>query len=140
MSRDLVEHGLPWSWDGERVAKHVRCPDSVVLTAQVERQLIGFAIMHFRDESAHLHLLAIESGYQRLGIGRRLIEWLEENGRVAGTFIVSLEVRAKNQGARAFYRRLGYTELVCIPGYYSGREAAIRMSRDLRCRSPVRAT
>lgn len=140
MSRDLVEHGLPWSWNGARVAKHVRCPDSVVLTAWVERRLAGFAIMHFRDESAHLHLLAIDSGFQRLGIGCRLIEWLEKSARVAGTFIVSLEVRASNHAARAFYRRLGYTELVCIPGYYSGREAAIRMSRDLCCRSPVRAT
>lgn len=135
MSRDLVEHGLPWSWNGARVAKHVRCPDSVVLTAWVERRLAGFAIMHFRDESAHLHLLAIDSGFQRLGIGCRLIEWLEKSARVAGTFIVSLEVRASNHAARAFYRKLGYTEIVCIPGYYRGCEDAVRMSRDLRLRS-----
>ncbi|MEE8212177.1 MAG: GNAT family N-acetyltransferase [Acidiferrobacterales bacterium] len=135
MSRDLVEHGLPWSWNDVRVAKHVRCPDSVVLTAWAGRRLAGFAIMHFRDESAHLHLLAIDSGFQRLGIGCRLIEWLEESARVAGTFIVSLEVRARNQAARAFYRKLGYTEIACIPGYYRGCEDAVRMSRDLRLRS-----
>ncbi len=140
MSRDLVEHGLPWSWNGARVAKHVRCPDSVVLTAWVERRLAGFAIMHFRETSAHLNLLAVDPGYRCSGVGRSLMAWLEESARVAGTFIVSLELRAPNRGARAFYRRLGYTELVCIPGYYSGREAAIRMSRDLCCRSPVRAT
>lgn len=140
MSRNLIERGLPWSWNPARVAKHIRCHDSVVLAVWAQRQLMGFAIMHFLDESAHLNLLAVDPRYQGLGIGRRLIEWLEKSARVAGTFVVSLEVRAKNGGARVFYRRLGYTEIVCIPGYYSGREAAIRMSHDLRCSRFVEAT
>lgn len=98
--------------------------------------MIGFAIMRFLEESAHLNLLAVDARYQRLGIGRRLMEWLEQSARVAGTFVISLEVRFNNQGARAFYRRLGYTELARIPRYYAGREAAMRMSRDLRLRYP----
>jgi ribosomal-protein-alanine N-acetyltransferase len=94
--------------------------------------------MKFADESAHLHLLGVQPGFQRLGVGRDLIEWLEQSARVAGTFIVSLEVRAGNRSARAFYRRLGYTEIVRIPGYYRGCEDAIRMSRDVRCPYPLR--
>lgn len=140
MSRDLIERGLPWSWSAARITKHIRCPDSVVLTAWIEGQLVGFAIMHFLDESAHLNLLAVDPCYRRLGIGRRLIEWLEESARVAGTFIVSLEVRVSNRGARGFYRKLAYQEIVDIPGYYCGREAALRMSRDLRCRHLIGTT
>lgn len=134
MSRDLIEHGLPWSWDPARILQQIRCDEIVVLTAWDKRQIIGFAIMRFLEESAHLNLLAVDAGYQGRGVGRRLVEWLEKSARVAGTFIISLEVRLSNQRARAFYRKLGYTELARIPRYYAGREAAMRMSRDLRLR------
>lgn len=133
ISRASIEYGLPWSWDPARVARQIENPDTVVVTAWIEQLLIGFAIMYFRDESAHLNLLAVDSVYRHLGIGRRLVEWLEESARVAGTFVISLEVRARNRGARMFYRKLGYSEIVRIPRYYCGREAAIRMTCDLHC-------
>ena len=34
-------------------------------------------------------------------------------------------------GARIFYTRLGFDQLGIVPGYYQGREAALRMSRQL---------
>jgi ribosomal protein S18 acetylase RimI-like enzyme len=134
MSRDLVEVGLPWSWTATRVAGQIRGRDSDVLTAWADGRLVGFAIMQFFAEHAHLNLMAVDPAYRRSGVGRRLIEWLEETARVGGIFFVNLEVRAGNGGARAFYRRLGYRGTGYIPGYYSGREAAVRMTHDLRCR------
>ncbi len=132
LSRDLVETGLGWSWTPARVERQIHCRDSVVLTARHLGPLVGFAIMFFGDTHAHLNLLAVNAPYQRMGIGSRLIAWLEESARVAGTFCVHLEVRAGNACARAFYRRLGYRECESLPGYYGGREAALRMMRDLR--------
>lgn len=136
MSRDLVEQGLPWSWTAPRVAAHIRGQDSNVLTAWVGGHLAGFAIMQFYAEYAHLNLLAVDPQYRRFGIGRKLIAWLEETARVGGIFTISLEVRANNGGARAFYRTLGYQEARTIPGYYRGRETAIRMIHDLKVLSP----
>ncbi len=132
MARDLIERGLPWSWDYARVSREIRSRDSVALSAWAGGRLVGFAIMHFGQDSAHLNLLGVEPRYQRLGIGHELLAWLEKTACVAGTFVVSLEVRASNRKALAFYRKLGYRELVVIPKYYSGREAAVRMNRDLR--------
>ena len=43
----------------------------------------------------------------------------------------TLEVRADNAGARAFYERLGYRRLALLPGYYQGREDALRLERSL---------
>jgi hypothetical protein len=40
-------------------------------------------------------------------------------------------VRAENQGAQLFYKRMGYRTLVHLPGYYQGIEAALRMGRHL---------
>ena len=132
MSRDLVEHGLPWTWTARRVAAHIRGRDSNVLGAWHEGRLVGFAIMQFYTERAHLNLLAVQPAARRLGIGRYLVEWQEEVARAGGIPIVNLEVRANNPGAQAFYRRLGYRQVEHLPGYYQGREAAIRMRHDLR--------
>ena len=132
MSKRLIEVGLPWSWTPERVAMHIRHRESVVLTARAGGELAGFAIMQFSDTTAHLDLLAIDPTYERLGIGRRLVKWLEETAITAGTFVITLEVRAANVRARWFYSRLGYREVRCMVGYYCRVENAVQMVRDLR--------
>jgi ribosomal-protein-alanine N-acetyltransferase len=133
MSRRLIEAGLPsWSWTTRRVARHVHDPESVVLAARRGDELAGFAIMGFGEEAAHLNLLAVEPRFRRCGLGRRMVRWLEASAQVAGTFEVSLEVRAGNRIARQFYRVLGYSEADLIPGYYDRIEDAVRMVRDLR--------
>ena len=132
MSRDLVEHGLPWTWTPRRVITHIRGRDSNVLGAWHEGRLVGFAIMQFYAERAHLNLLAVQPAARRLGIGQCLVEWQEEVARAGGIPVVNLEVRANNLGAHAFYHHLGYRQVEHLPGYYQGREAALRMNHDLR--------
>jgi ribosomal-protein-alanine N-acetyltransferase len=137
MSRELIETGLSgWSWPPERVARSIQARDTVVLVAAVQNHVIGFAIMNFGDAQAHLSLLAVQSSYQRCGIGRQMMEWLEESALVAGIATVNLELRANNHTARDFYRVLGFKEAAYIPGYYHGVETALRMSRDIRRRIP----
>ncbi|NIR31369.1 MAG: GNAT family N-acetyltransferase [Gammaproteobacteria bacterium] len=131
MSRELIENGLGWSWRRERVELQIDCPDTVALVAESRRCIVGFAIMYFGAEVAHLNLLAVARARQRMGIGRRLITWLERSARVAGVASVRLEVRANNRSARAFYRALGYCEIALAPRYYRGRESAIRMEHTL---------
>ncbi|HXN79973.1 MAG TPA: GNAT family N-acetyltransferase [Steroidobacteraceae bacterium] len=131
MSQDFVETGLRPAWDAARIAWHIRDPDSVVLAARAETAIVGFAIMRYADDTAHLNLLAVAPAYRRRGIARRLVAWLEDTALTAGTFKIALELRAGNAGARAFYAALGYRELVRVPGYYQGRECAIRMVRDV---------
>ena len=135
LSRDLIEYDLRWRWTPKRVAASIRASDVNVLVACVRENIAGFAIMRYGDDTAHLDLLAVAPPYRRVGVGRQLLEWLEKCAVVAGIFSVSLEVRAANEGAQLFYQRMGYRTLVELPGYYQGVEAAIRMGRDLSCRS-----
>ncbi|HTT43338.1 MAG TPA: GNAT family N-acetyltransferase [Steroidobacteraceae bacterium] len=134
MSARYVEHGLRAAWTAVRILWHIRDADSVVLTARTASAPAGFAIMRFGDERAHLNLLAVEPAHRRRGLGRALLTWLEDSALTAGTFTVSLELRAGNAGARAFYGALGYQECGEIPGYYQGVEAALRLRRDVRVR------
>jgi len=131
MSRQLIEHGLAWSWNEDRVERCLRNRDCVVLAARDRRRLIGFAIMEFYAIHAHLNLLAVQPGHQRQGIGRQLLDWLEASARTAGIFKVHLELRATNDGARAFYEKVGYRTVGRKVAYYDGREDALRMTHDL---------
>ena len=132
MSRDLIEAGLDWRWRSARVLKQILHPDVNVLAARANGSLIGFAIMHYHIENAHLLLLAVNPAYRRRGIGRNMVIWLETSARVAGIAHVRLEVRARSTISRQFYQSLGYRETQIISKYYYGRETAIRMQHDLR--------
>jgi len=132
MSRDLIETGLGWGYRADRVAQMIDDPDCVALVARDGPLPIGFAVMKFGDERAHLVLLAVEPRHQRTGVGRKLLAWLIESAVVAGITSVHVELRAHNRVGLAFYRAMGFSETLRVPGYYQGRETAIRMIHMLR--------
>lgn len=136
MSRDMIEHGLGWSWTPARIHQKILCPDNIVLVARINSVIVGFAVMYVGMDEARLNLLAVAPGYRRKGIGRRLVEWLEQSALVAGVSVVYLEVRAGSPGAQKFYERLGYVRVQRVRGYYAGREPALRMARDLWSTTP----
>jgi ribosomal-protein-alanine N-acetyltransferase len=128
MSRDYVEHGLGWSWTPARVLAAV---NNKATNVAVAGDLVGFGIMHYGDDSAHLALLAVRPARQRRGLGTLLLEWLEKPARVAGIDCIRLEARADNPSAIAFYRHQGFREAGRIVGYYRGTEDAVRLEKRL---------
>jgi len=137
MSRDLVESGLGWKYDAARVLRAIRDPDTLAPVACERGRIAGFSLMEFGDERAHLVLLAVRPAQRRTGVGRRLVDWLVESARTAGIASLHLELRSGNEAARAFYRAMGFDETIVVPGYYRGRESALRMIRVLRAAGPV---
>jgi ribosomal-protein-alanine N-acetyltransferase len=132
MSRDLIETGLGWSYRSERMSAMIRDPEVVALTSVDGARLTGFAFMRFGDERAHLVLLAVDPIHRHRGVGRGLLGWLLGSAAVAGMSSVHVESRADNHAAHALYRAMGFAESLRIPGYYRGRETAVRMLRILR--------
>ena len=139
MSRDLIEAGLGWSWSQQRVTRAISDRETTVLTARHRGRLIGFGIMEFGEEKAHLSLLAVKFGYQRKGIGTHVFGWLKESALTAGIAAVKLELRATNVVGQQFYRSLGFEEAGWAVGYYRGRETALRMVLHLRRQSAGRS-
>ncbi|MEO7324299.1 MAG: GNAT family N-acetyltransferase [Dokdonella sp.] len=131
MSRDLIEHGLAWRWTPPRILRVIRDPAINVVVAREKGELAGFAIMQYKDEEAHLLLLAVAAAQRRKGIGRDLMDWLETTALTAGTGCIYLEARATNIAARAFYCRLGYLEIADVPELYSNSEDGVRFGKDL---------
>ena len=131
MSRDFIEYGLGWRWTSERVLRCVRDPMINVAVAGGFGQLSGFGIMQYYENEAHLLLLAVQDSQRRKGIGSALISWLETTALTAGIGAIYLDARARNEAARAFYRRLGYQEVRVVRRFYRGREDGVRIAKDL---------
>jgi ribosomal protein S18 acetylase RimI-like enzyme len=68
---------------------------------------------------------------RRLGVGSLLVEAAEEQLRKEGVNVLTLEVAEDNKGARAFYRRLGFSTTGRIPKYYAGRWDALVMEKGI---------
>ena len=136
LSRDEVEHDLIWRYRPERIVALLRAAEVNVVVVDGPRQLTGvaiagFGIMEYRQDSAHLVLLAVHPRARRQGIARRLVGWLEQVALDAGLRQVSVECRWHSSAARGFYAALGYREVARLPGYYDRIEDGLRLSRTI---------
>lgn len=131
MSRAEIEHGLAWSWTPERVRRAIRDRSTNVAVAQAGEALVGFGIMQYGDEKAHLSLLAVHPSRREHGVGALLMDWLEKCAVTAGCQRIELEARADNLSALAFYGLRGYRRFATVPGYYQGRIDAYRLAKPL---------
>lgn len=103
----------------------------MVLVASMDSVIEGFAIMKFRDDEAHLFLLAVQPKARKSGIGRALLGWLEKSCRTAGMQQIRLELRASNRSAKQFYEKMGFRFVSQVAQYYDRREAAVIMVKSL---------
>jgi ribosomal-protein-alanine N-acetyltransferase len=134
MSRAEIEHGLAWSWTPERVRRAIRDRSTNVVVAHEGEKgetLVGFGIMHYGDEKAHLSLLAVGRAWREHRVGAQLLDWLEKCARTAGCNRIELEARADNPVALAFYGLHGFRRFATVHGYYQGRIDAYRLAKTL---------
>lgn len=131
LSKAEIEYGLEWSWTPARVRRAIADPETNVLVAFVGRQLVGFGIMVYREETAHLCLFAVQPSWRRKGTGSAMLAWLEQVASVAGIQKLALEARHENAAALAFYRRHGYVKSAIVVGMYQGIENGVRLEKSL---------
>lgn len=138
MSRDWIERGLGWTYRPERLRRLIAHREThTVVACDGAGEPLGFAVMQFGDERAHLVLMAVTPARRRRGIGRALLQWLLDSAVVAGMASIHLELRETNRDAMAFYRTMGFAQTLLMSGYYQGREHAVRMVRILRRPQPA---
>jgi len=132
MSRVYIEHGLPWRWRHDRIARAIDDPDTNVVVVDERGTIAGFGIMSYADDDAHLLLFAVRRASQRAGIGSAILVWLETAARAAGARRIRLEARRTNTAARCFYNEHGYHERVLRKGMYPSGEDGVHLEKWLR--------
>ena len=94
-------------------------------------QLIGYAGGWIVDGDVQILKVGVDPALRRHGIARELLARVASDARDLGACTCSLEVRAGNEGAQAFYRALGFESLGRRPRYYSDGEDALIMQGPL---------
>lgn len=126
---ESIEHRCfedPWSGEalfGELVADRMR----LSLVAERGGVVVGYLMAWRVLDQVHVLNIAVDPDAQRLGVGRLLLLTAVRDGAARGQREITLEVRAGNAGARAFYRRYGFAETGLRPRYYSdnGEDAVV---------------
>jgi ribosomal protein S18 acetylase RimI-like enzyme len=75
-----------------------------------EGQLAGFVVFYAKPDHLHLENVAVSPGFQQLGIGRKLIEFVEQQARMGGYPRVELYTNARMTENLGLYPRLGYQQ------------------------------
>ncbi len=93
--------------------------------------LVAYAGGQVLDGQLQIFKVACAPEARRAGIARELVTRLAEDARNLGAAEITLEVRAANEGAQAFYEALGLDSIGQRPGYYSDGEDATIMQGPL---------
>ncbi len=100
--------------------------------ASRSQQLVGYAGGMIVDGQVQILKIGTDPAWRRRGIARQLISRVASDARDLGATTCSLEVRASNTGAQAFYESLGMRAIGKRPRYYSDREDAVIMEGPLQ--------
>ena len=84
-----------------------------------EGQILGYIIF---TKEGHIISIAVHPQHRRKGIGKELLETAMSTPHPQKVWA---EVRKNNQGAQAFYLRMGFRITGVVPNYYGNEDALI---------------
>ena len=97
--------------------------------------VVGYSILSMAAGEAHILNLCVDSNYQQLGYGERLLDEILMRARGAEIKEIFLEVRPSNESAISLYQKKGFRRIAYRPAYYQarkGREDAAVLSKVLK--------
>jgi len=108
----------PWPESAfhELLASHLAI--NLVAGAVSLSQMAGYLCAQLVAGELQIHNLAVREGFQRQGVGARLLVAAETEGRRRGAREAILDVRADNTAALALYARFGYRRIGLRRRYY----------------------
>lgn len=89
----------------------------------VELQVVGFGIISYGANEAHLLKISISPEHHRQGLGQKMLQHLMSMAKIHGSDELFLEVRASNTPAIALYQKFHFVEIGLRKGYYPANEA-----------------
>jgi ribosomal-protein-alanine acetyltransferase len=123
IERVVFEDG---AWSTTLVDLELAAPGRVVVVAEYEDAVVGYASSAVIADVADLTRIAVRWADRREGVGTALLAALLEASAERGAERMMLEVAETNEPAHAFYAVSGFTEVARRRDYYgSGVDAVV---------------
>jgi ribosomal-protein-alanine N-acetyltransferase len=106
------------AWSAGLVDLELIAPGRVVVAAEQDEALVGYASAAVIDDVADLTRIAVRPAARRSGVARTLFAALVDQAAKRGARRMMLEVDETNEGALALYRSVGFAEVARRRDYY----------------------
>jgi ribosomal-protein-alanine N-acetyltransferase len=128
LALELANQDTPWS---EGIFRDELAADNRVYLAAFDEGVVGYGGVMVVGDEAHVTNLLVAPEARKRGIGLGLMVALIEAAIGSGAHHLTLEVRSKNEAARALYTRLGLAPVGIRKGYYADDDALILWAHDI---------
>lgn len=122
------------AWSPWLVEQGIRgqLPTVQYVVAEVDRQVVGYAVASIVAEIAELQRIAVAESHRRAGLAGEMLSAIITRARAGLADRLLLEVREDNAAAIAFYERHGFVEIDRRRRYYRDGATASVMRRNVR--------
>jgi ribosomal protein S18 acetylase RimI-like enzyme len=105
---DRIRAGFPWNNPRRDIHRKLEVQPEMFLFGCSDGQIIVTVMAGYEGHRRWINYLAVHPDYQRMGIGRRMMNEAEIRLRAAGCPKINLQVRNTNADVIEFYKRIGY--------------------------------
>jgi [ribosomal protein S18]-alanine N-acetyltransferase len=118
----LENHVFPHPWSRANFLDSLSSGYDAWVVHDPLGDLVGYFLLMYAVDEAHLLDVAVAAERQREGIGRWLLDKASARAREHGMQSILLEVRPSNERAQQVYEAYGFTEIGRRKGYYPAHE------------------
>ena len=100
----------PWNDPHRDIERKLAVQPELFLVTERDEAVVATAMAGYDGHRGWVYYVAVEPSLQGSGIGRALLDEVEQRLLALGCPKVNVQIRGGNEPVAAFYRRLGYTE------------------------------
>lgn len=105
-----------------------------IVVQELNSEITGYGIilLHKGTALARLYSIAIDNKHRGKGLGKKLLQKLEQVAKEQGSTYLRLEVKASNVKAKTLYKESGYRKFALKKDYYEDHEDAECFEKKIR--------
>jgi ribosomal-protein-alanine N-acetyltransferase len=123
------------AYSGDLILRFLELDLPCVVAQEQDGDIVGFAMVmpEIEERTGILITLDVAPGSRHRGLGRRMVTWcaMALLGQEPPIELMWLTVAKGNEGAREFYRKLGFKKADIIENYYDDDDAVVMVHLDL---------
>ena len=105
-------------WQEKDIFSYVTMSGGICYSAVSDGRVIAYVIGRMIAPEGEIYRIATHPDHRGRGVGYRLLSYALKTERGRGLETTFLEVRSKNEPAKALYRAYGFKEIGVRRGYY----------------------